>query len=244
MSSLPATAERCTVTSLSTALAGLRTSARRLGANGDFVPGIAGGYAMPTRKASLFFPPYRMQEKKNRTQRVPGSKRAAGSSGNGTESSGRRIPASLQKFSACMHGAFSSMQEPSASMRQPCASCTDPAACMPGSCASLRRFFWWSIGFAACMRGSDACCTGNFPCMRDSRACMKGTAASVSGPADCGLFPPASTLFFPPWRVRDADRAFALAANAPASLTRRRAFSSGLSHAKCPKPGFRSNVFR
>jgi hypothetical protein len=30
---------------------------------------------------------------------------------------------------------------------------------------------------------------------------------------------------------------------APASLTRRRAFSSGLSHAKCPKPGFRSNVF-
>jgi len=31
--------------------------------------------------------------------------------------------------------------------------------------------------------------------------------------------------------------------HAPASLTRRRAFSSGLSHAKCPRPGSRANVF-
>jgi len=62
-------------------------------------------------------------------------------------------------------------------------------------------------------------------------------------PATNSLFSFVSSVFYFPNRISRFVSTSVGRVSMFASLARRRAFSSGLSHAKCPKPGFRSNVF-
>jgi hypothetical protein len=65
---------------------------------------------------------------------------------------------------------------------------------------------------------------------------LRGSAAS-------GLFSSAALFFSSANRLSRVGSTSQSRACTIAALANRRAFSSGLSHAKCPKPGFRSNVF-
>jgi len=93
-------------------------------------------------------------------------------------------------------------------------------------------------GIENCVRTTDAFDRALARCVASIARAFRITSGSASAIA-------ARASQHRPGTLPGRQRFFTLAhkAHAPSSQTRRRAFSSGLSHAKCPKPGFRSNVF-
>jgi hypothetical protein len=168
--------------------------------------------------------------------------------------------------SACMREACECSTGASVCCTSFCVCCTQSFACGSrpvGDCATSsprgKTPRVCGTAFALCGSTFPLFCTRPSLCGCRSFPCIRQTGNRSSRTADCGLFPRACDIEScvratarldgaiargvastgPAFSTTTLDRS----GHVPASLTRRRAFSSGLSHAKCPKPGFRSNVF-